>query len=184
PLLPGREQHPFHARDQLVEVHRSASLELLELLLRPMIVDASPGKALITCSLAMTPWRRGSKQRARRLGFRARRDRSGKLVAGRRAYFFFGVYRSVSVPSYASAANMIVSDNVGCGWMVSPVSAASQPISMARAISEIRSPAFGPTTPPPMTRRVVGSNSSLVSPSSRPSESARPLAAHGKLAFS
>src|SRR5439155_223650 len=35
----------------------------------------------------------------------------------------------------------IVSDSVGCGWMVSPMSAASAPISIASASSLIRSPA-------------------------------------------
>ena len=50
---------------------------------------------------------------------------------------------------------------------------------MASAASAIRSPAFGPTMPQPITRCVVSSNSSLVMPSSRPSESERPLAAQG-----
>jgi len=36
----------------------------------------------------------------------------------------------------------------------------------------------------PSTRWVAGSNNSLVMPSSRPSESERPLAAHGKAPFS
>src|SRR5262249_40024362 len=51
------------------------------------------------------------------------------------AYFFFGRYRSVMVPSNASAARAVVSESVGCGWMVSARSAASAPISIAWAIS-------------------------------------------------
>src|SRR6185436_16717938 len=106
------------------------------------------------------------------------------LFGPRGFYFFFGTYRSVKVPSNASAANMMVSDNVGWGWMVRPRSAASLPISIASATSEIRSPAFGPTMPPPITRCVAGSNSSFVMPSSRPSVSERPLATQGNVAFS
>ncbi len=84
------------------------------------------------------------------------------------------------VPSNASAAIPMVSDSVGCGWTVRPMSAASAPISIASAASAMRSPADGPTMPQPMTRSVVLSNSSFVMPSSRPSESERPLAAQGK----
>ena len=47
------------------------------------------------------------------------------------------------VPSNASAAMATVSDRVGWGWMVRPMSAASAPVSMARAASAMRSPAFG-----------------------------------------
>jgi hypothetical protein len=54
------------------------------------------------------------------------------------------------VPSNASAAMPMVSESVGCGWMVSPESAASEPISMASAASAMSSPAFGPTMPHPM----------------------------------
>ena len=54
---------------------------------------------------------------------------------------------------------------------------------MASAASAIRSPAFGPTMPQPMMRSVVSSKITLVMPSSRPSDSERPLAAHGKLAL-
>src|SRR5215213_8082327 len=50
-------------------------------------------------------------------------------------------------PSNASAAMPMVSESVRCGWMVSPMSAASEPISMASAASAMRSPAFGPTMP-------------------------------------
>ena len=64
------------------------------------------------------------------------------------------------------------------------MSAASAPISIASPISAIRSPAFVPTIPPPMTRCDSGSNSSFVNPSSRPIASERPLAAQGNTAFS
>ena len=60
------------------------------------------------------------------------------------------------------------------------MSAASAPSSMASAASAIRSPADGPTMPQPMIRSVVSSKITLVMPSSRPSDSERPLAAHGK----
>ena len=49
--------------------------------------------------------------------------------------FFLGRYRSVIVPSNASAAMPMVSERVGCGWMVRPMSAASAPISIASAAS-------------------------------------------------
>jgi hypothetical protein len=86
----------------------------------------------------------------------------------------------VIVPSNASAARATVSDSVGCGWMVRPMSAASAPISMASAASAMRSPADGPTMPQPMARPVTSSNSTFVSPSDRPRVSERPLAAQGK----
>jgi hypothetical protein len=47
------------------------------------------------------------------------------------------------VPSDISAANATVSDRVGCGCTVRPMSSASAPISIASAASAIRSPAFG-----------------------------------------
>ena len=68
------------------------------------------------------------------------------------AYFFFGMYRSVSVPAKASADMAKVSDSVGCGWMVRPMSSASQPISIASAASEMRSPASVPTMAQPIRR--------------------------------
>src|SRR5215212_7078921 len=83
------------------------------------------------------------------------------------------------VPSKASAAIATVSDRVGWGWMVSPMSAASAPVSMASAASAMRSPALGPTMPAPMMRSVDSSNSTLVMPSSRPSDRDRPDAAQG-----
>ena len=58
--------------------------------------------------------------------------------------------RSVQTPSNSSAAMPIDSPSVGCGWMVLPMSAGSQPISMARQTSLIRSPACVPTMPPPI----------------------------------
>src|SRR3954464_9892620 len=83
------------------------------------------------------------------------------------------------VPSNASAAMPIVSESVGGGGMGSAISGASAPSSIASAASAMRSPAFGPTMPQPMMRSVVSSNSTLVTPSSRPSDSDRPLAAQG-----
>ena len=76
-----------------------------------------------------------------------------------------------------------VSDRVGCGWIVRPMSAASAPVSMARAASAMRSPALGPTIPAPMMRSVASSNSTFVRPSSRPNDSDRPDAAHGNAPF-
>src|SRR4029450_13458315 len=49
------------------------------------------------------------------------------------------------VPSKASADMPTVSERVGWGWTVSPVSVASAPISTAREVSAISSPALGPT---------------------------------------
>lgn len=54
---------------------------------------------------------------------------------------FFGMYRSVMVPSNTSLAIATDSDKVGCGWMVWAMSPTSQPISIASAISAISSPA-------------------------------------------
>jgi hypothetical protein len=85
------------------------------------------------------------------------------------------------LPSNISAAMAMVSERVGCGWTVRPISSASAPISMASAASAIRSPALGPTMPQPRTRLVASSNKSLVMPSSRPSESERAEAAQGKI---
>ena len=68
----------------------------------------------------------------------------------------------------------IDSDNVGCGWIVLPMSTASAPISIASPISLIRSPACVPTMPPPMMRCVASSKISFVKPSSRPLAIARP----------
>ena len=61
--------------------------------------------------------------------------------------FFFGAMRSVMVPSNISAANATVSDRVGCGCTVRPVSSVSAPVSIASAASAIRLPVFGPTMP-------------------------------------
>ena len=55
---------------------------------------------------------------------------------------------------------------------------------IAKATSDMRSPAYGPIMPPPMTLSVSFSNRSFVNPSSRPIASDRPLAAHGNLDFS
>ena len=59
------------------------------------------------------------------------------------------------VPSAISAAKLKVSDNVGCGWMVRPMSSMSAPISSASTASAISSPAFTPTMPAPRMRRDV-----------------------------
>ena len=56
-----------------------------------------------------------------------------------------------------------VSDSVGCGCTVRPMSSASHPISMASAASAMRSPALGPTIAQPMRRPVSSSHSVLVS---------------------
>src|SRR5260370_592283 len=77
----------------------------------------------------------------------------------------------------------VATDTGGCGRMVNPTSAAPQPVPTASATSLISSPALVPTMPPPSTRCVSGSNSSFVSPSSRPIDSERPLATHGKEPF-
>ena len=55
------------------------------------------------------------------------------------------------VPSNTSAVNAKVSPSVGCGWTVSDISSASEPISIASIPSEIISPAEGPTIPTPKT---------------------------------
>src|SRR5699024_4756328 len=53
--------------------------------------------------------------------------------------------KSVRVPSAACAAMPMLSPSVGCGWIVRAKSTLSAPISMARAISPIMSPALVPT---------------------------------------
>jgi hypothetical protein len=85
------------------------------------------------------------------------------------------------MPANASAENAIVSESVGCGWIVGPMSSALAPISIASAASAIRSPAFAPTMPAPKSRPLASSNGSLVRPSGRAMLSARPDAAQGKL---
>ena len=77
---------------------------------------------------------------------RARRQRDAGAAPSAQWRFFGGI-RSVIVPSNISAAKLTVSDSVGCGWIVCPMSVASAPISIASATSAIRSPAFGPTMP-------------------------------------
>ena len=78
----------------------------------------------------------------------------------------------------------MVSDRVGWGWTLKAMSSGSAPISMPSTVSEMSSPACGPTMPAPTRRRVSPSKMSFVRPSSRPLPIARPLAAHGKVAFS
>ena len=60
----------------------------------------------------------------------------------------------------------------------------SAPISNANTVSAISSPAFTPTMPQPRMRLLCGSYNNLVTPSLRPMDDARPLAAQGKLDFS
>ena len=65
------------------------------------------------------------------------------------SYDFLGINKSVTVPWNASADKPIDSERVGWGWIVSPISSASAPISIAKHPSEIMSPAFTPTIPIP-----------------------------------
>src|SRR5467141_2117195 len=102
-----------------------------------------------------------------------------ELVLGHRR---FDGGRSVHTPSYSSAAIPTDSLVVGCGWMVLPISTASAPISIASAISLMRSPAPAPTMAPPITRCVSSEKISLVKPSSRPLAMARPEAVQGNFA--
>src|ERR1700694_1450323 len=102
-----------------------------------------------------------------------------ELVLGHRR---FDGGKSVHTPSYSSAAIPTDSLVVGCGWMVLPMSAASAPISVASAISLMRSPAPAPPIAPPIRRWVSSEKISLVKPSSRPLAMARPEAAQGNLA--
>src|SRR6266852_573550 len=106
-------------------------------------------------------------------------DRLLELVLGHRR---FDGGRSVHTPSYSSAAIPIDSLVVGCGWIVLPISTASALISMASAISLMRSPAPAPTMAPPITRCVSSEKISFVKPSSRPLAMARPEAVQGNLA--
>ena len=64
------------------------------------------------------------------------------------------------------------------------ISSASAPISIARAPSEIKSPAPGPTIPNPIIFFVFFSNIIFVFPCPAPTACARPLAAQGKSPFS
>jgi len=109
------------------------------------------------------------------------------LFAARSNYFFAGG-KSVQLPCATSAAMPMLSPSVGWGWMVLPISTASAPISMASAISPIMSPACVPTMPPPKIlpwpwASGESSNSSLVTPSSRPLAMARPEAVQGNKPF-
>ena len=78
-------------------------------------------------------------------------------------------------PSACLNDSIMASPRVGWGWMVRAMSSASAPISIAWTVSAISSPAPTPTIPAPSSRWLPGSNSSLVRPSSRPVDSARPL---------
>src|SRR3989344_1854602 len=94
-----------------------------------------------------------------------------QLEAEKLATYFFCGGTSVQLPCAISAAMPMLSPSVGCGWMVLPISTASAPISMARAIS-----------PWPWASG-ESSNSSLVTPSSRPLAMARPEAVQGNRPF-
>ncbi len=74
----------------------------------------------------------------------------------------------------------IVSDSVGCGWTVRPMSSASAPISIASAASAIRSPAFGPTMPAPSRRSLVLVEQQLGQALGAGEPSARPRGRPGK----
>jgi hypothetical protein len=67
----------------------------------------------------------------------------------------------------------MVSDKVGCGWMVRPMSRASAPISMASA-DEVAGVWPDYAAANNAFVRWFSSNSILVTPSSWPSESERP----------
>ena len=82
-------------------------------------------------------------------------------------------------PKKASADSIIVSESVGCAWMVIARSVATAAISIASMPSAIISPAPAPTMPTPSTRSVFGSKRILVRPSVRPIDVARPEAPHG-----
>ncbi len=100
---------------------------------------------------------------------------------------------SVQDPCATSAAMPMVSPSVGCGWLVLPISTAAAPISMATAGSPIVSPRVGTDHAAGQDLdggagqhgrlltllRVQSSNSSLVTPSSRPLAMARPEAFQG-----
>src|SRR3989344_2539986 len=111
-----------------------------------------------------------------------------QLEAEKLATYFFCGGTSVQLPCAISAAMPMLSPSVGCGGRVLPIPAAPAPIAMARAIPPIMSPACVPTMPPP--RILPGpwasgesSNSSLVTPSSRPLAMARPEAVQGNRPF-
>jgi hypothetical protein len=69
---------------------------------------------------------------------------------------------SVIVPSAASAAKPIVSERVGWGWIVRPMSSASALNSRACTVSAISSPALTSTFPAPSTLVCVHERRQLV----------------------
>ena len=68
------------------------------------------------------------------------------------------------VPSAASAAKPTVSESVGCGWIVSPMSSASAPISMRVHRLGDQLAGVDADDAGAEQRRVSGSKSSLVMP--------------------
>src|SRR3990172_2676604 len=85
----------------------------------------------------------------------------------------------IARPSAASAASMIASGSVGCGWIVRAMSCTLAPISIASAISLMRSLASGPTIWTPSRRVVFASMTTFTKPSVSPAANARPIAANG-----
>ena len=113
----------------------------------------------------------------------AKRDATLDTAAERLVAYtqrFFGRYRSVSVPSKASAANATVSDSVGCACTVRPMSARiGAHLDRQRDLGDQLAGVGADDAGAEQTTASCGSNSSLVKPSSRPIESERPLAAQG-----
>ena len=120
---------------------------------------------------------------------------AASLFAARSVYFLLGG-KSVQLPCATSAAMPMLSPSVGWGWMVLPMSTASAPISIAKAISPIMSPACVPTIPLPKilpwprpawplpySPSGKSSNNNLVTASKRPLAMARPDAAQGNKPF-
>jgi len=74
---------------------------------------------------------------------------------------------------------MSVSDKVGCGWMLHPMSDATAPISIASTPSATNSPAPTPAVLAPSTRSVSGVRINFVTTSLRNSVVALPDGPHG-----
>ena len=69
----------------------------------------------------------------------ALRDLPVQSLASATPYFLGGIM-SVIDPSAISAVKKTVSESVGCGWIVRPMSSASAPISSASTVSAMSSP--------------------------------------------
>src|SRR5437867_7875294 len=94
-------------------------------------------------------------------------------------HFLFATW--IARPSAASAASMIASGSVGCGWIVRAMSCTDAPSSIAIAISLMMSLASGPTICTPSNRSLRESMTTLTNPSVSPAARARPIAANGTL---